>query len=196
MDQLRGRTVAVSNLGSLTDWAVSQIALHEQWAPSEIRRVSIGDTPARVAVLKTGAADAAVVDIAAALELEERGEARILVRFGELIDRFQNQIIYASDRFIHDQPEAVRGFLRGWFATIGHARAHKDETVAFASEELAITPQVADRVYDELMRPGFFSPDGRFDPKILAAMSTGFVEMKLLDHETDLSRYVTERFLP
>ncbi len=196
IDQLRSRTVAVTNLGSLTDWAVSQIAVHEKWAPSEIKRVSVGDTPARVATMKTGAADAAVIDIAAALDLEKRGEVKILVNFGELITKFQNQIIYASDNLIQSNPDAVRSFLRGWFETLDYARAHKSDTVAFAQQELGIAPNIAGRVYDELMPTGFFSKDGRFDPETLKAMSRNFVEMKLLDHDVDLSQYVTDKFLP
>jgi NitT/TauT family transport system substrate-binding protein len=196
LDQLRGRTVAVSNLGSLTDWAVSQIALHERWPPADIKRVSVGDTAARIAALRTGAADAAVVDIATALNLEERGQAKILVDFGDLVTKFQNQIIYASHKLIKDKPSAVRGFVDCWFQTIDYARSHKSQTVAFAQQELGVTPGVADRVYDELMPGGFFSKDGRFDPDILKAMSKSFVEMKLLDHEADLSQYVTNDFLP
>ena len=196
LDQLRNRTVAVTNLGSLTDWAVSQIALHEKWPPSDIKRVSVGDTAARVATLRTGAADAAVIDIAAALNLEQRGEAKILVNFGDLITEFQNQVIYASDKLIKSNPDAVRGFLSGWFQTIDYARSHKAETVAFAQSELGVTPAVANLVYDELMPGDFFSKDGRFDPNVLKAMGKGFVEMKLLDHDTDLSQFVTNGFLP
>ncbi|HTV38767.1 MAG TPA: ABC transporter substrate-binding protein [Xanthobacteraceae bacterium] len=196
LDQLRNRTVAVSNLGSLTDWAVSQIAAHEKWPSSDIKRVSVGDTAARVATLRTGAADAAVVDIAAALNLEERGQAKILVNFGDLITAFQNQVIYASNNLIKSNPNAVRDFVSAWFQTIQYARSHKAETVAFAQSELDVTPGVATRVYDELMPGEFFSKDGRFDPAVLKAMSKGFVEMKLLDHEADLSQYVTNDFLP
>lgn len=195
LDRLRGRTVAVTNFGSLTDWAVSQIALHQKWAPSEIKRVSVGDTAARVATLRTGAADAAVVDIATALNLEERGEARIVVNFGDLITKFQNQIIYASNNLIQSNPGAVRAFVRAWFATLNYARTHKAETVVFTQQQLGVTPEVAARVYDELMPGGFFSADGRFDSGILRTMSRSFVEMKLLDHDVDLSQYVTERFL-
>jgi NitT/TauT family transport system substrate-binding protein len=196
LDQLRNRTVAVSNLGSLTDWAVSQIAAHEKWPPSDIKRVSVGDTAARVAMLRTGAADAAVVDIAAAFNLEERGQAKILVNFGDLITKFQNQVVYASDKLIKNNPSAVRSFVSAWFQTTNYARAHKGETVAFAQTELGVTPGVAGRVYDELMPGGFFSKDGRFDPDVLRAMSDSFVEMKLLNHATDLSQYVTNDFLP
>jgi ABC-type nitrate/sulfonate/bicarbonate transport system substrate-binding protein len=137
-----------------------------------------------------------VVDIAAALDLEERGEAKILVRFGELISKFQNQIIYASDKTIAGKPDAIRGFLRAWFETLDYAKTHKAETVAFAQQTLEVRPSVADKVYDELMLSSFFSRDGRFDPETLAIMSKSFVELKLLEREVDLSQYVTEQFLP
>jgi ABC-type nitrate/sulfonate/bicarbonate transport system substrate-binding protein len=156
----------------------------------------VGDTPARIAALKAGNADAAVVDIAAALDLVERGEVTILVRFGELITRFQNQIIYASDNALATKPDAVRGYLHGWFETVSYARAHKAETVAFARAALGVRQSVADRVYDELMPSDFFSRDGKFDPRTLALMSESFVELKLLDSKQDLSRFVDERFLP
>lgn len=194
--QLRGRTVAISNPGSLTDWAVSQIAVHEKWAPSEIKRVSVGNTPARVAALKTDEADGAVIDIASGLNLEERGNARILVNFGDLVSHFQNQVVYASDRIIEHNPKAVGSFVQGLFETIDYARTHKPETVAFATHELGIQPSVASHVYDTLMNTNFFSRDGRFDPATLKAMSKGFVEMKLLRQPRDLSQYVTDRFLP
>jgi NitT/TauT family transport system substrate-binding protein len=196
IDQLRDRTVAVTNVGSLTDWAVSQIAAHENWPPTAIKRVSVGDTPARIAMLKTGAADAAVVDLAAALDLQQRGDAKILINFGDLITKFQNQIIYASDKLIETNPDAVRNFNRAWFETLDYARAHKDDTVAFAAQELAVQPGIAGRVYDALMSGDFFSRDGRFDPGVLKIMSQSFVDMKLIDHEIDLSQYVTAKYLP
>jgi NitT/TauT family transport system substrate-binding protein len=196
LDQLRGRIVAVTNFGSLTDWAVSQIAVSKGWALSEITRVSVGDTPARVATLKTRDVDAAVIDIAAALDLEERGEAKILLNFGDLITTFQNQIIFASDQIIKDRPDAVRSFVKGWFETIGFARQHRPETVAFAQEALGVRASVAGKVYDRLMPSSFFSADGTIDPRTLAVMSKSFVELKLLPKEQDLAQLVTDRFLP
>ena len=59
----------------------------------------------RVATLKTRDVDAAVIDIAAALDLEERGEAKILLNFGDLITSFQNQVIFASDQISNVQIE-------------------------------------------------------------------------------------------
>jgi NitT/TauT family transport system substrate-binding protein len=196
VDALRGRIAAVTNIGSLTDWAVSQLAVSRGWQVGEIRRVAVGDTPARVAALRSGNVDAAVVDIAAAFDMQERGEVKILVNFGDVIKNFQNQIIYASDQAIAQKPDAVRGFVKGWFETIGYARANKPETVAFAQSALGVRESVAEKVYDQLMPSNFFSIDGVIEPNTLAAMSKSFVELKLLPEEENLSRFVTDRFLP
>src|SRR5580704_14683393 len=125
IDALRGRTAAVSNLGSLTDWAVSQIAISKGWDLGEIKRVAVGDTPARVAALRAGNVDAAVIDSAEALDLQERSQVKILINFGDLIKSFQNQIIYASDKAITDKPDAVRAFVKSWFETINYAGKNK-----------------------------------------------------------------------
>jgi NitT/TauT family transport system substrate-binding protein len=196
MDQLKGATVGVSNVGSLTDWLTTQVALHQGWKPEEIKRVSIGNTPSRVAALRTGAVDAVVVDIAAALKLEEEGHGRILVRFGKVVTQFQNQLIFAADRAISDKPDAVRGFVAAWFDVMNYVRTNKPETVAFAQENLNISASVAAKVYDELVNSDFFSKDGIVDPSVLEAMRLSFIDAKRLKPEIDLRTYVTDRFLP
>ncbi|MGB6535610.1 MAG: ABC transporter substrate-binding protein [Xanthobacteraceae bacterium] len=196
IDALRGRTVAVSNLGSLTDWAVSQVALSRGWKPADIKRVAVGDTPARIAALRAGNADAAVIDIATGFDLQERGQVKVLVNVGDVTKNFQNQIIYATDETIAKKPDALRRFVKGWFETVAYARSHKAETVAFDQQALGVRASVAAKVYDELMPSHFFSTDGVIAPATLAAMSKSFVELKLLSKEEDLSRFVTDRFLP
>lgn len=196
VDALRGRVVAVTNLGSLTDWAVSQIAVDNGWEVAEIKRVAIGDTPALIAALRTGNVDGAVIDLAAALDLEERGEAKILVNFGDFVKNFQNQIVYASDQAIAEKPDAVRSFVKGWFETIDYARRNRAATVAFAQQALNVRESVAAKVYDRLMASDFFSTDGVIDPAVLPAMAKSFVELKLLPQKEDLSRFVTGQFLP
>jgi NitT/TauT family transport system substrate-binding protein len=196
IEALRGRSAAVSNLGSLTDWAVSQLALSKGWSPGDIKRVAVGDTPARIAALRAGNVDAAVVDIAAAFDLEERGQVKVLLNFGAVTNNFQNQIIYATDQAMATKPEAVRRFVKGWFETVSYARGHKAATVAFDQEALGVRASVAAKVYDELMPSNFFSSDGVIAPQTLAAMSKSFIDLKLLPEEVDLSRFVIDRFLP
>jgi NitT/TauT family transport system substrate-binding protein len=196
IEALRGRTAAVTNIGSLTDWGVSQLALSRGWDARDIKRIAVGDTLARVAALRTGNADAAVIDIAEALDLQDRGEVKILVNFGAFTKNFQNQIIYASDKAIAEKTDAVRRFVKAWFETIAYARSSRPETVAFVRDTLGVRDSVAAEVYDQLMPSNFFSTDGVIPAATLAAMSKSFVELKLLPKEENLSRFVTDRFLP
>jgi NitT/TauT family transport system substrate-binding protein len=196
VDDLKGSTVAISNLGSLTDWLVAQITTMKGWAPTDIRRAGVGDTPARVAAIRSGVADAAVMDIAAAYELEDKGQAKILVNFGDFVKGFDNQVIYAADESIKTKPEAVKQFIAGYFETLAYARAHRDETLAFAEQNLNVSAAVAGKVYDALMAPGFFSTDGKIDPAVMAAMSQSFVKLKLLPEPMDLMANVDQSFLP
>ncbi|MDH7798961.1 MULTISPECIES: ABC transporter substrate-binding protein [unclassified Beijerinckia] len=193
---LKGRIAAVTSAGSLTDWAVSRLAVRQGWTATDIRRVSVGDTPARIATLRTKGADAAVVDISVALELETRGEARILVRFGDIIKDFQNQVVFASDNMIAKRPEAVRSFLSAWLETIDYAYKNRTESVAFSVKALRITQPVAEKIYDELMGKSYLVRNGRFNKDALSAMSSDLLELKLLDKPDDLSKYTTEAFLP
>src|SRR5262249_57320899 len=70
--------------------------------------------------------DLAIMDIGNAFELEKRGDGRILVRFGDIKD-FHIHVIFATDKLIAGQPQAVRAFLRGWFETIAFMRKNKAE---------------------------------------------------------------------
>ena len=87
----------------------------------------------QIAALKRGDIDGIVMDISTAFDLENRGEGRILVRFGDLQD-FIVHVIYATDAAIASRPDAIRGFLKGWFETIAFMRKNKAETVAIAKD--------------------------------------------------------------
>src|SRR5712675_785828 len=49
-----------------------------------------------VAALKTKQTDAGVIDLATAFQLEATADARILLKFGDIIDTFVNQASFAS----------------------------------------------------------------------------------------------------
>jgi NitT/TauT family transport system substrate-binding protein len=196
VDQLKGHTVAITNFGSLTDWAVTQLVNSRGWKSDDVKMVAIGRTPAIIAAMKAKNVDAGVIDIGAALNLEDHGDAKILVQFGDVIKNFQNQIIYASDRLIKDNPQAVRGFLAGWFETIAYAKSHKPETVAYLQKTIHYSPSVAAKAFDELFASDFFSTDGVIDASKIEAMGKNFVEQKRLAPGIDLMQYVTAEFLP
>jgi ABC-type nitrate/sulfonate/bicarbonate transport system substrate-binding protein len=95
---------------------------------------------------------------------------------------------------IANRPDDVRGFLKGWFATIAFMRQNKAETVAIAGAVIDKDEDNVSRTYDEVMP--MFSDTGRFKPSALAVLAKSFVELGTLPAEPDMSRLYTEAFLP
>jgi ABC-type nitrate/sulfonate/bicarbonate transport system substrate-binding protein len=157
-------------------------------------QVPIGDDANRIAALKTQSIDAAIVNLAQALNFVQRGEGKTLLRFGELVKDFHIHVIFATDKAIASKPEALRAFLQGWFETIAFMRKNKADTLAIAGEIMGTDAATTGGIYDELMP--MFSDSGRFEPKALAVLRKSFVEMKTLPEEPDMSKLYTEAFLP
>jgi len=193
-DDLKGRKVGVSTVGSVTSWIVSEVARQKGWGYDGIAQVPIGDDANRIAALKTRSIDAAIVNLAQALNFVQRGDGKVLLRFGELVKDFHIHVIFATDKAIAQRPQALRGFLAGWLETIAFMRKNKAETVTIAKEVMGTDEPTAAGIYDELMP--MFSDTGRFDPKALAVLAKSFVEMKTLPAEPDMKTLYTEAFLP
>jgi len=193
-DDLKGRKVGVSTVGSVTSWIVSEVGRQKGWGYDGIAQVPIGDDANRIAALKTRSIDAAIVNLAQALNFVQRGDGKVLLRFGELVKDFHIHVIFATDKAIAQRPQALRGFLAGWLETIAFMRKDKTATIAIAKEVMGTDEPTAAGIYDELMP--MFSDTGRFDPKALAVLRKSFVEMKTLSEEPDMGRLYTEAFLP
>jgi NitT/TauT family transport system substrate-binding protein len=190
---LKGKKISVSTAGSLTYWLVSQTSRRQGFGTDGIDIVPMGAMPGQIAALKRGDVDGLITDLGNALDLEQNKEGRILVRFGDITD-FHIHVIFATNALIAAKPEALRGFLAGWFDTIAFMRKNKAETVAIAREVINKDEAITNRNYDELMP--MFSDDGKFNPKALTTLAKSYVELKVLPAEPDMSKLYTEAFLP
>jgi ABC-type nitrate/sulfonate/bicarbonate transport system substrate-binding protein len=191
---LKGKKVSVSTVGSLTYWLVSETSRQEGWGPNGINIAPMGATAPQIAALERRDIDGMVTDISTALELQKAGKARILMRFGQLVKDFHIHVIFATDKLIASNPDAIRGFLKGWFQTIAFMRANKAETVDIAKEVMSKDADITSQTYDELMP--MFSDDGRFNPKALDMLAQSYVELKVLPQAPDPKTLYTEEFLP
>ena len=191
---LKGKQIGISTVGSITSWLAQQVSRQQGWGNDGMTEVAIGDDGARVAAVKSKALDAAIVNLAVALNYADHGDGRILMRFADVAKHFHAHIIFVTDKAIASRPDELRRFLNGWFETIAFMRAHKDETVKIAMPVLETDAHLTAEIYDELMP--MFSDDGQFDPQALAVLGRSFVEMKTLPQAPDMSTLVTEAFLP
>ena len=194
IDDLKGRKVGISTIGSATSWLMNEVSRQHGWGYGGFDEVPIGDNAARLAALKSGAIDGCVVDVGSALNFVQHGDGRILMRFGDVAKNFIMHVIFATDKTMADKPAELRAFVKGWFESIAFMRAHKAKTVEIAQGVMHTDPKTTAAIYDELMP--MFTDNGHFDPKSLAVLRRSFVEMKILPSEPDMSKLYTEAFLP
>jgi NitT/TauT family transport system substrate-binding protein len=191
---LKGKKIAVSTAGSLTQWLVRALSQKQGWGPDGIQSVALGADTAMIAAMKTHQVDGMVTDIGTAYRLQEAGQAKIFVRFGDIVDHFIIHVIWARNALVKSDPEAVRSFLAGWFETIAFMKANKQKTVDITAPVMNVDPQIASKVYDELMPT--MSSDGKFDAAGLDVLAASFRDLGLMSTKPDLAKYITEKFLP
>ena len=191
---LKGKTIGLSTVGSLTDWLVRELSRQQGWGPEGIEGVPLGSESGRTASLRTGTTDGMVIDVATAAKLEKEKIGRIVVHFGSVAPDFIIHAIFATNKSIADKPDVLKRFLAGWFETINWMRAHKEETVALAAPVMHQDKDIVAMNYDQTMND--FSTTGRFDPKALVVLARSFVEMKTLPAQPDMAKLYTEKLLP
>ncbi len=191
---LKGTTISVSSVGSLTEWVVRETSRQQGWGPDGINIVFLGDIIGQIAALKTKQTDGMSNDIASATHLEQDNIGRIVLSFGKIAPDFIIHATFATNEIMQKRPDQLRAFLKAWFETIAWMRKNKDETVKIVMPVMHQPQDVVERAYDVVMPT--FSDTGKFEPKALAVLSRSFEQMNLLPSGTDLSKTYTEKFLP
>jgi NitT/TauT family transport system substrate-binding protein len=194
LDDLKGKKVGVSTVGSVTGWLVGETARRKGWGYDGMALTPVGDDASRVAAVKTKSIDGAVVNLAVALKYAQAGDGRVLLLFGDLLKDFHVHVIFATDKAIATRPETLRKFLAGWFETIVFMRSDKTKTVEIAREIMETDEATTSKIYDAMMP--MFNEDGRFKPAALAVLSRSFVDMKTLPAEPDMTKLIDESLLP
>jgi ABC-type nitrate/sulfonate/bicarbonate transport system substrate-binding protein len=191
---LKGKKIAVAAVGGLAYWLTLELDRREGWGPQGMEIVEIGNNPASVvAALKTHAVDAAYTGTVLAFTMEEEGTGRLLIPASRYAGHVGGGVIYATQRLMAGNPDAIRRFLAGWRETIAYMRAHRDESVAIEREVTHASEAVQGKEFD--LNLAAFSDDCRFDAETLANLKRSFADLKLTETPPDMASLYTEKFL-
>ena len=194
VDDLKGKRIGVTTVGSLTDWIGKRIGVLKGWGPKGIDIVAIGGMEPARAAMKINQIDGYISSLESGYALEEAKEWRVITTATPFVDHFITHVFFARAELIEKRPQAIRAFLQGWFNTIAFMKANKAKTVDITAKVINLSPAVIGRAYDEEV--GIFSDDGVFDPKAVAALKQSFIEMGLLKEIPDDKVMFTTRFVP
>ena len=191
---LKGKMIAVSTSGSLSDWLAKQMAIQEGWGQDGIKTVPLGAVEASIAALKAHQIDAVVLSTEAGFALEERHEGRMLISMDHYAPHFITHVVFAPKQLVADKPQLVERFLKGFFASIAYMKTHRAETSALAQKVLRQDLSVVEKDYD--FELAMFTLDGTFDPQAVAVLKKSYVDMGTLPSEPPDSALFTTQFVP
>jgi NitT/TauT family transport system substrate-binding protein len=126
--QLKGKKIAISRFGSGTDTAIRLVL--KKFGIDVAREViilQVGTQPSRLQALSAGAIDATLVSPPLDLTAKRQGFP-ILVNVAELGIAYPQLVIETTDRFIRENPQLAKNFLRGFIAAVRYVATHKEET--------------------------------------------------------------------
>jgi NitT/TauT family transport system substrate-binding protein len=192
-DDLRGKKFGVTTVGSVTEWMVLELARIKGWGRSGVTTVAIGGDPAPTGSLRSHLVDAVVTETSTAFAIEPQKIGRLLLPCSDYVKDFIMHVIYASQRIADEQPDSVRGFLRGWFAAAAFMHENRAEAVRIGRTVTGHDQGVAEKEYD-LVMPAM-TIVGHFDKKGLAAIARSFVDLGMTEKEPDMTLLYTEKFL-
>ena len=194
VDDLKGKKLGCTTVGSLTHWIGDRITHQKGWGADGIKMVPIGGMPPARAAIKTGQLDGYISALESGYNLEEQKEWRVITGAAPFVDDFITHVFFATNEIIEKKPELVKAYLAAWKETIAFMKANKDKTVEITAKVINVPPSVAARAYDEQI--GTFSLDGAFDPKAVAVLKKSFLEMGLLKETPADNVLYTTQFLP
>ena len=191
---LKGKLLAISTTGSLTEWLTKRLSVREGWGPDGIRMLALGAGAAMNGALLTKQVDAMMTGTENAFRLAALGQARIVTGMESFAPDFMTHVIFARKDLVASNPGLVERFLKGFFASLRFAQANKDATVAALAPLLNEKPSLLGQIYDR-ERPMLID-DGHFDPKAVAVLKDSFVAMGILAQKPSDDQLFTTRFVP
>jgi ABC-type nitrate/sulfonate/bicarbonate transport system substrate-binding protein len=194
VDDLRGKAIGVTKVGSTT-WVFARILAHQNgWDPErDITIVALGGLDAQVAALARHEIQAIIWgDGGAVLELQ--GRTRVLKRLDSITPRWISQIVYASEDTIRRRADDIRKALRAIFQALAFMKEHSEEAATIAAKILKWDPRAVLAAH-RLSSP-LFPRDGSIDVEALRAMQDTLLEQGVLARRLALADHYTTAFTP
>src|SRR5438067_643980 len=135
-DQLKGKTVAVSRVGSSSDFATRYTLEKYGLVPDkDVAILQIGSQPARFSALESGRIHGVMIAIPLTARAAKLG-LNVLADLQMLGLEYQHTSLAVSQTMIKTQPDLVRNVLKSFVEGIHYAKTHRKEALAILAKYL------------------------------------------------------------
>ena len=134
--ELKGKPISPGGHGQGTIQAFNVIAKAKGFKPSDFKNVNAGSTENALAALHAGKVEAIITSEVVGVKAELEKFGTVLERAADYFGRYQHSFIFATQKYIKEKPEAIRGFLAAYRKTVEYIKAHPEEALQFGIKEM------------------------------------------------------------
>ncbi len=147
---LRGRTVAVSAYGSLTDFLTRHVLRKHGLEPGRhVQVVQSGGPSTRWQALRAGRVDAAILQTPLKWQAQADGFARLGTQAEEIGREWPANVMFAKDELLARHPRTVRALLRAHVRALRLARSDRELGITVLMKWMKFGRPEAERAYDD-----------------------------------------------
>jgi NitT/TauT family transport system substrate-binding protein len=137
-DQLKGKTVAVSRMGSSSDFATRYALDRYGLVPEkDVTIIEMGSQPERFSALRTGKIHGVMLEVPLTLKAKEMGFP-VLTDLQSLGLEYQATVLAATRSTIKSRPDLTRKVLMAYVEGIHYFKTHRTEALALLQKRLKL----------------------------------------------------------
>jgi ABC-type nitrate/sulfonate/bicarbonate transport system substrate-binding protein len=150
LKEMKGKVLGIASLTSGESFLSRRLLKEAGVDPErEVTLRTIGNTPDRLAALKSGLVDATTLTVPVDIQAEKMGLRR-LAFMGELLESISGGV-GVSDRWIQQRPDQIKKFISGVFKGMAHARLHRQGSIALVMSKWKLERDVAEKAFDLML---------------------------------------------
>jgi NitT/TauT family transport system substrate-binding protein len=146
LQDLKGLTVATGALGGGSHQALLKILAVNGLKESDVKIVATGGTDAEM-ILSSGKAGAVITTEPTVSKIELDGIGKTLIKAQDVFGVYQHSFVFATDKLIKNNPDAVRKILKSNQEANKYAAEHVEEVVAYAAKKLGLSEDLVSNFY-------------------------------------------------
>jgi NitT/TauT family transport system substrate-binding protein len=189
--ELRGKKIAISSPGSLTDFLTRYVLRNKGVEPSQVNLLSIGGVSTRFAALLSGGVDASLIS-AAFFSRARESKLNLVLMLSDVIPEWPLSVICVREEMVGQREGEFRSFLRAYRQATARLKTDRQAAIQALRRGLRYDEKTASEAYDAYAKS--FPDDGHVAEKGMELMFQQMLESGTLKRKLSLVDVIDYRY--
>jgi NitT/TauT family transport system substrate-binding protein len=191
VQELKGKKIAISSPGSLTDFLTRYVLKNRGLEPSQVSLLSIGGVSTRFAALLSGGVDASLIS-AAFFSRAKEAKLNLVLMLSDVIPEWPLSVICVREEMVSQREAEFRSFLKAYRQATARLKTNRAVAIQALRRGLRYDEKTANEAYDAYAKS--FPEDGHVAEKGMELMFDQMLESGTLKRKLSLADVIDYRY--